>query len=131
MAPCSGRRVRTSQEQVTLTCEAASHGVAAAAARSENMQRMIRRAAPGRAKSLNRPYRELQLLFIPYTPPAVVARHATTSSKSADSVYGLPWRTLSHLRFSQIRGRQAYSIVRKIPYLINASLENQATKLRE
>jgi hypothetical protein len=31
------------------------------------------------------------------------------------------WRSLvafSHLQFSQIRGRQPYSIVRKIPYLI-------------
>jgi Lytic transglycolase len=40
-------------------------------------------------------------------------------------VYRLTWRlplaglvAFSHLQFSQIRGRQPYSIVRKIPYLI-------------
>jgi hypothetical protein len=40
-------------------------------------------------------------------------------------VYRLTWRlplaglvAFSHLQFSQIRGRQAYSIVRNIPYLI-------------
>ena len=40
-------------------------------------------------------------------------------------MYRLTWRlplaglvTFSHLQFSQIRGRQPYSIVRKIPYLI-------------
>ena len=40
-------------------------------------------------------------------------------------MYRLTWRLLlaglvafSHLQFSQIRGRQPYSIVRKIPYLI-------------
>ena len=39
--------------------------------------------------------------------------------------YRLTWRlplaglvAFSHLQFSQIRGRQPYSIVRKIPYLI-------------
>ena len=48
----------------------------------------------------------------------------------ADSVYRLPWRLLSadlvafsHLQFSQIRGRQPYSIVRKIPYLIIRSAQ--------
>jgi hypothetical protein len=42
-------------------------------------------------------------------------------------VYRLTWRlpfaglvAFSHLQFSQIRGRQPYSIVRKIPYLIAA-----------
>jgi hypothetical protein len=41
------------------------------------------------------------------------------------TVVGLPWRlpladlvAFSHLQFSQIRGRQPYSIVRKIPYLM-------------
>src|SRR5215471_9622213 len=41
-------------------------------------------------------------------------------------MYRLTWRlplaglvVFSHLQFSQIRGRQPYSIVRKIPYLIN------------
>jgi hypothetical protein len=40
-------------------------------------------------------------------------------------MYRLTWRlplaglvAFSHLQFSQIRGRQPYSIVRKIPYLI-------------
>src|SRR5215471_885094 len=44
---------------------------------------------------------------------------------TADSVYRLTWRlplaglvAFSHLQFSQIRGRQPYSIVRNIPYLI-------------
>src|SRR5262249_46376128 len=44
---------------------------------------------------------------------------------SADSVYRLTWRlplaglvAFRHLQFSQIRGRQPYLIVRKIPYLI-------------
>src|SRR5262252_8468651 len=44
---------------------------------------------------------------------------------TADSVYRLTWRlslaglvAFSHLQFSQIRGRQPYSIVRKISYLI-------------
>ena len=31
---------------------------------------------------------------------------------------GLEFIAFSHLQFSQIRGRQPYSIVRKIPYLI-------------
>src|SRR5215471_2118837 len=42
-------------------------------------------------------------------------------------MYRLTWRlplaglvAFSHLQFSQIRGRQPYSIVRKIPYLIGA-----------
>src|SRR5262249_27982114 len=48
-------------------------------------------------------------------------------SCSADSVYRLTWRlplaglgAFRHFQFSQIRGRQPYSIVRKIPYLIPA-----------
>src|SRR5215471_17497282 len=46
---------------------------------------------------------------------------------TADSVYRLTWRlplaglvAFSHLQFSQIRCRQPYSIVRKIPYLITS-----------
>jgi hypothetical protein len=42
-----------------------------------------------------------------------------------DSVYRLTWRlplaglvAFSHLQFSQIRGRQPYLILRKIPYVI-------------
>jgi hypothetical protein len=45
-------------------------------------------------------------------------------------VYRLTWRlplaglvAFSHLQFSQIRGRQPYSIVRKIPYLIFALID--------
>jgi len=48
-------------------------------------------------------------------------------------VYRLTWRlplaglvAFSHLQFSQIRGRQPYSIVRKIPYLIAAKPLHEA-----
>src|SRR5215471_1857292 len=47
-------------------------------------------------------------------------------------MYRLTWRlplaglvAFSHLQFSQIRGRQPYSIVRKIPYLIIGPMKAQ------
>jgi hypothetical protein len=52
-------------------------------------------------------------------------------------VYRLTWRlplaglvAFSHLQFSQIRGRQPYLIVRKIPYLIAENRSKAPNQLR-